>query len=143
MTPKEIAAAAAIAASWFTKPETVFQNIKSSFAFDEDTASKILQTARAELAKLGETWRVGEGAEIMDAYQHQQELMNAQSSRISELEAELARVKEAVQESLLSTDRHSLLVGFAHGEPSRNELQERLNDVKAILSASMKGQTHD
>ena len=136
MTRKEIAAAAAIAASWFTKPETVFQNIKSSFAFDEDTASKILHTARAELAKLGEAWRVGEGAEIMDAYQHQQELLNAQSARISELES--AMKLAAIRMEIL-VDR----MRGCHEETGKHQLLDEAQMFVDEAKAALKGQTHD
>ncbi len=57
----------------------------------------------------------------------------AQSSQARE-----EALRAALEEIAATCERSALDVGFVHGEPTRKELQERLNAIKAITLSSLK-----
>ncbi len=136
MTRKEIAAVARISEAFYDEAWKNVAKKQKTLIAQPHRAEAILQTARAELAKLGEAWRVGEGAEIMDAYQHQQELLNAQSARISELES--AMKLAAIRMEIL-VDR----MRGCHEETGKHQLLDEAQMFVDEAKAALKGQTHD
>lgn len=58
-------------------------------------------------------------------------------AEIATLRARLAAAEKALRGALDATGRHPLLVGFAHGTPTRQELADRLSEIRAILEAAL------
>lgn len=110
--------------------------------FGERMHNERAEAAQAEIERLRaerDSWKAAHAAEVECS-----RMWNAARMKVvDELKASQAQAEEmrkALEEADAACDGHALDVGFVHGEPTRKDLQLRLDTVRSIArTALMKG----
>ena len=69
--------------------------------------------------------------------------LKAEDAEITALRTKLANAETAFHDALQATEANTLLRGFSYGEPTRNDLNNRLLDIKAILEGALSALAKD